>query len=422
MREKAAGRLAAAISVVLAVLLAGWGVVGCDGGSGAGSNGSSSGDPGGGASGGSVIEGAERVLRIPMSTDGPNSLDPVRGSTVYENRAASMVYETLLDYEYLIRPPRLRPLLLQEMPKVSADGLTYSFKLKKGVRFQDDPCFPNGKGRELKTDDVFYSWKRMADNDNQPKSWWLLKNTIEGFDDYRDTQNKAAAFDYTVPVEGFQKLSDQEFKVVLSESVHRFVWTLSMFQTAIVPREAVEHYGERFGRHPVGTGPFTMAEKDWTPQGMTFKKNPTFREAYYPNEWMPEDEAAGLHLAAGKRIPFVDRVHVTFFVESQPMWLQFRAKNLDYTSVPAENFTEAFNKQRKTLKPSYRKEGIVSHAVPLLDFIFRAFNMEDELLGGYGPKKKALRQAICLALDWDEVNDSFLDVEDIGDDGDAVFL
>jgi len=201
-----------------------------------------------------------KVLRLPMRTDGPKSIDPVKGSTVYDSRAANLVYETLMEYEYTARPFKLRPLLLTEMPKPSADKLVWTFKLKKGVKFHDDACFPGGKGRELKSSDVFYSWKRMADKGNSPKSWWLMKKTIKGFDAYRDAQNAAAKFDYDAPVEGMKIVDDHTFEVTLTEPVYRFVWILAMFQLSVVPREAVEKYGSKFGRHPVGTGPFTMKE------------------------------------------------------------------------------------------------------------------------------------------------------------------
>jgi hypothetical protein len=75
----------------------------------------------------------------------------------------------------------------------SKDGRIYRFKLKRGVRFHDDPCFPSGEGRELICSDVFYSWKRMADEGNAPRNWWLFANTIKGFDSYRERQNSAVA-------------------------------------------------------------------------------------------------------------------------------------------------------------------------------------------------------------------------------------
>jgi len=354
-----------------------------------------------------------KVLRLPLRADDPKSLDPVQGSTVYDNKATCQVYETLVQYKYLVRPPELEPLLLSEMPIISEDRLTYHFKLKPGVLFHDDPCFPDGKGRELVTDDVFYSWKRMADNGNNPKSWWLLKDTIKGFDEYREKQNAAVeaqtgSFDYDAPVAGMQKINDYEFHVILKQPVQRFMWVLAMFQTAIVPREAVEMYGDRFGRHPVGTGAFTLAEEDWRPgQRMVFYKNPSYHPCYYPTEHMPSDVAAGWTKDAGKRLPLVDRLEFQFFVQDQPMWLSFRTGKIDYTQVPDEYFDEAFLKRTKTLRPKFVREGITTQNVELLDFIFRGFNMEDELLGGYGEKQKKLRQAISLAIDLDEFNEAF---------------
>ncbi len=349
-----------------------------------------------------------KVLQLPMRTDGPKSLDPVRGSTVYDNRAASMVYDTLVQYKYLIRPPRLEPSLLAEMPTLSEDGLTYHFVLKPGITFHDDPCFPGGKGREVVAWDVFYSWKRMADQNNQPKSWWLFDNTIVGFNRYREVQNAAEVFDYDAPVEGFKVLNDYEFTVTLTRPIQRFLWVLAMFQTAVVPREAAEKYGTRFGRHPVGTGAFTMAEDDWVAgQKMIFYKNPGYREEFYPLEHMPEDEKLGLHLAAGTRVPIADRVEFTMFVQDQPMWLQFRSRKIGYTQIPSEYFPKAFLRRRQQLKRSFREEGIVAHAIPLLDFIFRGFNMKDPLLGGYTDKQRWIRQAIHLAMDHYEFNDTF---------------
>lgn len=358
----------------------------------------------------------EKVLSIPIRAAGPGSLDPVRGSTQYDNRACSLVYETLLQYKYLARPLALEPLLLTKMPEVSPDGLTYTFELKPDARFADDSCFPGGKGRPVTSEDVFYSWKRMADEDNEPKSWWLFKDTIVGFDRYREEQNAAETFDYDAPVEGMRVLDEHRFQVTLTEPVTRFLYVLAMFQTAIVPREAVEHYGSAFSRKPVGTGPFLMTQ--WvTSQRMTFVRNPNYRDERYPSEWEPEDEARGLHLAAGKRIPFVDRIEITFFNQDQPMWLEFDSNKLDMAQIPAENYDEAINKRTKTLKPKFAKRGITYVPVPLLDFIFRGFNMEDPLVGGYTPQKRALRRALALASDLEEFNETFYNSVNVIYDG-----
>lgn len=360
-------------------------------------------------------DGKPVVLKLPIRAESPKTIDPVRGSTTYDNEASSMVYETLLQYHYLKRPYELEPGLLEAMPEISPDGKTYRFRLKKGVRFHDDPCFPGGKGRELVATDVFYSWKRMADEDNDPKSWWLFENTIVGFDAYRAAQNAAAKFDYEAPVEGMRVLGTHEFEVELTEPVYRFMWTLAMFQTSVVPREAVAHHGLRFARTSVGTGPFHV--ESWSDTGMVFARNPTYREEYYPSQWMPEDEALGFHESAGKRLPIVDRVEYTFFSQDQPMWLRFEEGTLAFTQVPAENFLKVFNPRTQALDTAYKRRGIVAHRVPLLDFVFRQFNMDDPVVGGYSEEKRNLRRAIILAFDFDEFNSSFYNNQCVVYDG-----
>lgn len=355
-----------------------------------------------------VKSGKLKSARIPMRSDGPKSLDPIRGSTTYENQCASQTVETLLQYKYLKRPFEYEPLLLKELP-TSEDGLTWHFTLKDDVKFHDNACFPDGKGREVTSADVFYSWKRMADSKgSKSKVWWVFKDTIKGFDEFKATQEAADEFDYDAPVAGLEVVSDKEFRVTLIQRSQGFLWKLCMFQTAVVAREAVEQFGDRFGLSPVGTGPFIVNEGDWQQgQGIKFTRNPNYHESYYPSDHMKSDEADGLHVAAGKRLPLLDEVQVVFYKTDQPMWLQFKAGKLDYAQVPSENFKEAFSKRTKKLTRDMKKQGMKGYPVPLLDFIFRGFNMEDSVIGGDSDKAKYLRQAICLALDWDEQNESF---------------
>jgi oligopeptide transport system substrate-binding protein len=364
-------------------------------------------------SGGSAVaaETAKKVMPMAMRTDGPKSLDPAQGSTQYDNIAVSLMYETLVTFKYS-DPKTLEPLLLEKMPEVSADGLTYTFTLKEGVKFHDNACFPDGKGRLITPEDFFYSLKRLADPANGLKNWWLLDGVIAGFDEWKEAQIKATEaggkFDYNAPVSGMTKTGDRTFTIKLNKPVYRFLYTLAQFQTSIVAREAVEKYGKDISFNPVGTGPFVLDK--WEPkQFLHVNRNVAYHPVKYParEEWSRDDRRRRLDRAAGQSVPFVDRVEFTMFVQDQPMWLQFNSGTLGYIEVPNEYFEQAFDKRTKQLLPELTEKGISNHADPLLDFIFDGFNMVDPLLGGYTPEKKALRQAISLATDLNERNEAF---------------
>lgn len=363
------------------------------------------------------VQAEPKVMQLPIRTDGPKSLDPVQGSTTYDNMACAQFYETLLTNKYT-SPMEMEPLLLSEMPTSPDSGTTWHFKLKPDVYFHDNACFPGGKGRQINPDDVFYSLKRLADEEYKLENWWLLDGAILGFNEYKDEQNAADVFDYDAPVEGFRKINDLEFEIVLTKPVYRFLYIMSMFQTSVVPKEAVEYYGQDFARNPVGTGPFIL--DTWVPkQSLTANKNPNYHPVFYPerSEWSSEDRRNRLHRAAGKQVPFVDRVEFTMFVEDQPMWLEFSKGKLGYTQVPEDYFTDAFDLASKQLKEDWLRKEIRAHSNLLLDFTFRGFNMEDELLGGYTPEKRALRRAISYAIDLDEINKTFYNGRRIVYDG-----
>lgn len=368
---------------------------------------------GGGAAGAESGGGAAetKTLQMPIRTDGPKSLDPAVGSTQYDNLAASQIFETLVTFSYA-KPGELEPLLLATMPTTADGGLTWAFTLKPGVRFQDNACFPGGKGRGIRSEDVFYSLKRLADKRNELRNWWLLEGAVKGFDQFKSEQNGALdsgkPFDYDAPVAGFVRIDDSRFEIVLTKPVYRFLYVLAQFQASVVPREAVEKYGKDFTFNPVGTGPF-MLEK-WEPKQLLWLvKNPGYHDVRYParEQWSREDRRRRMDRAAGERVPLVDRIEFTMYVQNQPMWLQFLAGKLGYIEVPSEYFEEAFDKRTKEPKPEIASRGVSFSSDPLLDFVFTGFNMADPVLGGMDEKGRKLRQAVHLAIDLNEVNEAF---------------
>src|SRR5688572_168179 len=100
-------------------------------------------------------------------TADPDSLDPQHAYDEQSRRVMEPIYETLLEYHPLkTNPFEVRPAMLVEMPRkeTGPNGeLSYVGRLKEGILFHDDPCFPGGKGREVVAEDVHYVFQRICD-------------------------------------------------------------------------------------------------------------------------------------------------------------------------------------------------------------------------------------------------------------------
>ncbi|MHC4479344.1 MAG: ABC transporter substrate-binding protein [Planctomycetota bacterium] len=329
----------------------------------------------------------------------PHGLDPVQAGDTLSGGIVAQIYDSLYEYHYLKRPYELKPCLAAAMPEVSEGGLTYTIRIKQGVLFQDDPCFTEsgGKGREVTAEDFVYSIKRLADQGNKPRGWWLLQGKVVGLDEFHEESVKRAAagerMDYERTVEGLRAVDRYTLRIRLKERFPQLKYALEMSYTAAVPREAVEHYGEDFVNHPVGTGPYRLAEwsKRWR---LVLERNPTYREEHYPSEGEPGDREAGLLEASGTRLPIVDQVYYTIIAEAQPAWIYFKQGYRDASGISKDNFQEAITPS-KELTPEFTAKGVRLTKFPEMVVYYVAFNMIDPLVG----ENKELRQAMSLAYD-----------------------
>lgn len=322
------------------------------------------------------------------------SLDPMKQFDEMSHQLVSNLYDSLLRYHYLKRPYELEPNLLTQMPQKQADGRTYLFNLKKGVVFHDNACFPGGKGREMKADDVIYSLKRFADSNVNRLSYILIQGLIEGMDEFRAVSAKDGKnFSYDKNnISGLKKKDDYSFTITFIQDSPLNFHPLAFNGIAIVPREAVEKYGDDFDKNPVGTGPFIM--KTYSRRGTTIlTRNPNYHGTY-PTEGMPEDKAAGLLEAAGKKLPFVDEVHLPLIEELQPQMLKFKRGQVAYVGINRDDFEQMVVRKDQTfaLKPEYAKEFDI-YAANGLQNAFIRIGLRDPVLS-----KKAVRQALAMAL------------------------
>jgi len=336
------------------------------------------------------------------ATDRIRGFDPVQSSDVPSAHAIYKVYEGLYEYEYLARPYRVRPVLADGMPEVSADGLTYTFHLKKGMRFIDDPCFPGGKGREVTAEDFAYSWKRIADVKTQSTCFWIFEGEIAGMDSYHEESTRRPV-SYDEPVEGIRVPDRYTLQVKLTQPYPQLIWVLTMSYTFAVPREAVEFYGQEFLNHPVGTGPYLVADWTYRNYGITYRANPTYHGATYPTIGEAGDREKGLLSEAGQPVPFIQEVRQFVIADQSTEWLVFLSGALGQAGIAKDNFNAVISGQ-KELTADLRSKGIRLEKAPQLWTTYLGFNMEDPVVGlsndpAVDARHRKLRQALCHTVD-----------------------
>ena len=340
-----------------------------------------------------------KVLRYAFSV-AETGFDPVQVSDLYSRIVTAHIFDAPLTYDHLARPFKLKPLVAEAIPEIADDYRTFTFHLKRGVYFTDDPAF-RGKRRELVAEDFIYSLKRVYDPAlKSPSQSTLEDEGIIGLQELRDEALRKGRFDYDRPIEGLCALDRHTLRVRLRESRPRHLYTWASRDIfGAVAREVVEHYGDRIMDHPVGSGPFRLV--DWRRSSrIVLERNPTYREDLWDAEPNADDTEgqAMLQRLKGRRLPMLDRVEISIIEQAQPRWLSFLNGDQDLLErVPPEFIDQAV--PGGAIAPNLARRGIRAERVVSPDVLFTVFNMEDPVVGGYSPGQVALRRAMGIGTD-----------------------
>ena len=336
--------------------------------------------------------------------------DPPQVSDFNSSMVVASIFESPLTYDHVARPVKLRLQTAEAMPRISADFKTFTFRIRPGIFFADDPVFKGADGqqvrRELVAQDYVYSVKRFYDPKLNAENIYVFENAkVLGLPELRALALKRKApFDYDAPVAGIRSLDRYTFQVKLAVPGPRFHFVFALPQyTGAVAREVVEAYGDTIAEHPVGTGPFKLGA--WRRASrIELLRNPQFREQVFEGEPAPDDAQAQTiaRELAGQRLPLVDRVEISVIDEAQPRWLAFLNGALDLLELPTVFAPVATPDGR--LAPHLAKKGVRLQRALQPDMQMTYFNMDDPVVGGNAPGKVALRRAVALAYDEEEAN------------------
>ncbi|MEO8677140.1 MAG: ABC transporter substrate-binding protein [Casimicrobiaceae bacterium] len=338
-----------------------------------------------------------KVLR--MASNDLTSLDPQQGTDLLSTRVATQIFEALYQFDYLAEPAKVIPNTAEAMPVITDGGKTWTIKLQKGIHFADDPVF-KGKKRELTAQDYVYSIERSLDPNLRVGGDASFTDLIVGARPVVDAARKPGArFDYDAPIEGLRAIDRYTLRIKLANPDYTVLERLAGLPAMAVAREAVEAAGDDVMSRPVGTGPYKL--KEWKKAArVVLEANPDYRPIRFPESSEPRHRRL-VEAMRGKTLPQIGRIEISIIEEAQPQLLEFMQGSLDLLSITGEQVTRVIANGK--LKPEFVAKGVqhIKFGAPSLTFTY--FNMDDPLVGGYTNAQVALRRAIAMGFNVDEL-------------------
>lgn len=385
----------------------------------------------------------------------PKTLDPATSYNANEYQFIGQIYEPVLQYDYLVRPYQLIPATASQMPEVkrydkngqlitsaeeNASTSVYTIHIKSGIYYQPHPAlsghysplsssyfqqhsvnqlsdFKHTGTRELVAEDYIYQIKRLASPRVNSSIYGLMSEHIVGFQEYAaqlPDKNQHPGFldlrDYNLS--GVRLIDRYTYEITLKGEYSQFMYWLAMPFFSPIPWEADRFYSQKgmaeknlsFGWYPVGTGAFMLTENNPNSR-MVLVKNPNFRAEYFPRNGSEEDRKKGYLAHAGERIPMIDKVIFVLEKEAIPRWNKFLQGYYDLSGIAADNFDQAIAVNaagEMILTPQMREKGITLQEVAEPAVYYMGFNMLDDVVGGKSERARKLRQAISIAVNYDE--------------------
>lgn len=304
------------------------------------------------------------------------SLYPLNVTEVVGHRITNQIYEGLvrLSQEDL----SIQPALAKRW-EIDSTATTFTFHLREGVHFHDDPCFDNGEGREVTAHDFKYCLTKLCEADVNNQGFWVFEDRVKGATAYHESTKEGEPLEKGVP--GIQVIDDTTLRIELERPFASFLNILAMPFTAVFPREAVEKYGDELRKKAVGTGPFQLK---------SLREDEVVILAKNEKYWGTDKH--------GNQLPYLDGIKMTFIKDKKTEFLKFRKNELDMVyRLPLEMTRDVIN-QNDELKESYKQFNL--QAMPSLTIQYYGFQHQGDLFDNLH-----LRKAFNYAIDRTDIVD-----------------
>lgn len=268
-------------------------------------------------------------------SSGVSSLDPAYSRNLENIWACNMLYNGLVEINDSLE---VVPSIAKSW-EVDSTGLTYTFHLREDVFFHDHEVFPNGKGRRVVAQDFAYSFQRILDPQNTSPGGWVF-NALR-------KENP------------FEVVDENTLSIHLTKPFPPFLGLLGMEYCSVIPKEAIDAFGDDFRKNPIGTGPFQF--NFWIENTrLVMIKNPNYFE---------KDES-------GQSLPYLDAVSISFIPDKSAAFLELLKGNFDFMSGLHSSYSDELLMPDGTLNPIYIKE-LYLQKYPFLKTDYFGFTLKE---------------------------------------------
>jgi oligopeptide transport system substrate-binding protein len=331
------------------------------------------------------------LLELSLPSD-VTTMDPANCYDAVCFIPVSQIYESLYEFDYLKRPYSVRPLLAEKLPLLSSDRLTYTIKLKRGIKYHPTSALPTG--REVKADDFVNQIKRLAFQGSVSQGWWILDGKIKGINDWRSRVGTDLELFFQLEIPGVRALDEHTLEIKLVHPYPQLIYGMAMPFFSPVPREIILATKNDLSRTFVGTGPYIV--KNFNPsQQIDLIKNENYVSSTYPSEGDRFAHQNGLLKDAGARLPFVKSVRLKVMEETQTEWLNFMAKKIDLINLTKDQYPQALTESGE-IRPEIIEQKINLQTSPTLIYWWIAFNMKDPIVGSNLNLRKAIAHGVNI--------------------------
>lgn len=284
--------------------------------------------------------------------------------------------------------------------------------------------FPVTAARDVRAEDFVYQMKRIAHPRLHSPILGLMSEYVVGLREYAERLRRVDAEQAKTgrggawidlrehPLEGVEVVDARTYRIRLKGKYPQFVYWLAMPFFAPMPVEADRFYAQpglverniSLDWYPVGAGPYMLTRNDPNRQ-MVLARNPNFFTETYPAEGEASDKTDEFLKDAGARLPLIDRIVFSLEKESMPYWNKFLQGYYDTSGINSDAFDQAVQVGgggQVTLTDEMESRGIRLRTAVAPSTMYMGFNMLDAVVGGDSERTRKLRQAVSIAIDYEE--------------------